>query len=139
MYQSGNCIDASSAYSLIASNGVNYIGGAISCSGELKLTNCIFKNNNDIINDIDKHCSEETPADETSKEEKKERKTDRPKTDRTARANVWQGQPKQNKGAMTFEEMMAQFKQVSDEKMTDLKRNSEAKHSGGYSRRGRNN
>ena len=29
----------------IASNGVNYIGGAISCSGELKLTNCIFKNN----------------------------------------------------------------------------------------------
>lgn len=29
----------------IASNGVYYIGGAISCSGELKLTNCIFKNN----------------------------------------------------------------------------------------------
>ena len=29
----------------IASNGVYYIGGAICCSGELKLTNCIFKNN----------------------------------------------------------------------------------------------
>ena len=33
----------------------------------------------------------------------------------------------------------AKFKQVSDEKMTDLKRNSDAKHSGGYSRRGKNN
>lgn len=66
-------------------------------------------------------------------------KTDRPRNDRPRNANVWQGQPKQNKGAMTFEEMMAQFKQVSDEKMTDLKRNSESKHSGGYSRRGKNN
>ena len=46
---------------------------------------------------------------------------------------------KQNKGAMSFEEMMAQFKQVSDEKMTDLKRNTDSKHSGGYSRRGKNN
>ena len=74
---------------------------------------------------------------EPSKEEKRERKTDRPKGDRPPRANVWQGQPKQNKGAMTFEEMMAQFKQVSDEKMTDLKRASDSKRgSGGYSRRG---
>ena len=66
-------------------------------------------------------------------------KSDRPKSDRPRNANVWQGQPKQNKGAMSFEEMMAQFKQVSDEKMTDLKRNTDAKHSGGYSRRGKNN
>ena len=76
---------------------------------------------------------------EPSKEKKKEKrndrpKGDRPKTDRPQRANVWQGQPKQNKGAMTFEEMMAQFKQVSDEKMTDLKRSTDSKH-GGYSRR----
>ncbi len=58
------------------------------------------------------------------------------KADRPARANVWQGQPKQNKEAMSFEDMMARFKQVSDEKMTDLKRNSDSKHGGGYSRRG---
>lgn len=58
------------------------------------------------------------------------------KSDRPRNANVWQGQLKQNKEAMSFEEMMAQFKQVSDEKMTDLKRNSESKHGGGYSRRG---
>jgi len=83
-------------------------------------------------------------AQEPTSEERNNRKNDRPKgerpkSDRPRNANVWQGQPKQNKGAMTFEEMMAQFKQVSDEKMTDLKRNSESKHSGGYSRRGKNN
>ncbi|MGN0468319.1 MAG: S1 RNA-binding domain-containing protein [Acutalibacteraceae bacterium] len=55
---------------------------------------------------------------------------------RPRRANVWQGQ--QEKPAsenMSFEDMMARFKQVSDEKMTDLKRAGESKH-GGYSRRG---
>ena len=55
-------------------------------------------------------------------------------------ANVWQGQPqKQATETMSFEDMMARFKQVSDEKMTDLKRNTDSKHSGGYSRRGKNN
>lgn len=50
-------------------------------------------------------------------------------------ANVWQGQPqKQNNESMSFEDMMARFKQVSDEKITDLKRAGESKH-GGYSRR----
>ncbi len=36
----------------------------------------------------------------------------------------------------SFEDMMAKFKQISDEKMTDLKRSSDSKRSGGYSRRG---
>lgn len=55
-------------------------------------------------------------------------------------ANVWQGQPqKQATETMSFEDMMARFKQVSDEKMTDLKRSGEAKHGGGYSRRRNNN
>lgn len=58
------------------------------------------------------------------------------KSERPARANVWQGQPKQSNNSMSFEDMMARFKQVSDEKMTDLKRNSDSKHGGGYSRRG---
>ncbi len=71
-------------------------------------------------------------------EEAPKRENSRPvrKNERPARANVWQGQPKQNKEAMSFEDMMARFKQVSDEKMTDLKRNSDSKHGGGYSRRG---
>ncbi len=59
-----------------------------------------------------------------------------PRRERPSHANVWQGQPKQEKEEMSFEDMMARFKQVSDEKMTDLKRNSDAKHGGGYSRRG---
>ena len=52
-------------------------------------------------------------------------------------ANVWQGQPKrQSDEGMSFEDMMAQFKQISDEKMTDLRHAGESKHGGGYSRRG---
>ena len=62
-------------------------------------------------------------------------KGDRPRNDRPRNANVWQGQPKQQSdSAMSFEDMMARFKQVSDEKMTDLKRSTDSKH-GGYSRR----
>lgn len=54
-------------------------------------------------------------------------------------ANVWQGQQKNENESMSFEDMMARFKQVSDEKMTDLKRAGESKHGGGYSRRGGKN
>ncbi len=58
---------------------------------------------------------------------------------RARQANVWQGQQKNGNESMSFEDMMARFKQVSDEKMTDLKRSGEAKHGGGYSRRGGKN
>ncbi len=45
--------------------------------------------------------------------------------------------PQQSAAApMSFEDMMAKFKQESDEKMSDLKRDS--KHGGGYNRRGTN-
>ncbi len=55
--------------------------------------------------------------------------------DRPRNSNVWQGQQKsQANESMSFEDMMARFKQVSDEKMTDLKRATDSKH-GGYSRR----
>ncbi|MBQ8028864.1 MAG: S1 RNA-binding domain-containing protein [Clostridia bacterium] len=58
---------------------------------------------------------------------------------RSGNPNVWQGQPQApSQDSMSFEDMMARFKQVSDEKMTDLKRAGDSKH-GGYSRRGRNN
>ncbi len=54
--------------------------------------------------------------------------------------NVWTGQKEpQNNDNLSFEEMMNKFKQVSDEKMSDLKRSSESKHgSAGFSRRGGN-
>lgn len=51
--------------------------------------------------------------------------------------SVWQG-PKStalNESA-SFEDMISKFKQVSEEKMTDIKHSNEAKHGGGYSRRG---
>ncbi len=71
-------------------------------------------------------------AEDTPKESApRPKRNDRPRSN----ANVWQGQPKQqNDTAMSFEDMMARFKQVSDEKMTDLKRSTDSKH-GGYSRR----
>ncbi len=71
-----------------------------------------------------------------AEEAPKEKPQPRPKrNDRPRNANVWQGQQKpQANESMSFEDMMARFKQVSDEKMTDLKRSTDSKH-GGYSRR----
>ncbi|MEG1104136.1 MAG: S1 RNA-binding domain-containing protein [Oscillospiraceae bacterium] len=40
-------------------------------------------------------------------------------------------------GEPTFEDMMAQFKTRSEEKISDLKRVTEARRGGGYSRKGR--
>ncbi len=73
-------------------------------------------------------------AEEQPRENQPKRNTPRPRN-----ANVWQGQPKQHKEAMSFEEMMAQFKQTSDEKMSDLKRSTDGRHGGGNRRGGRNN
>lgn len=50
--------------------------------------------------------------------------------------NVWQGQQRPSSENLSFEDMMARFKQVSDEKMTDLKHSGDPRHSGGSSRRG---
>ena len=70
--------------------------------------------------------AEDTPRESAPRQ----KRNDRPRNN-----NVWQGQSKpQNDSAMSFEDMMARFKQVSDEKMTELKRSTDSKH-GGYSRR----
>ncbi len=76
-------------------------------------------------------------------EQPKEQKPQRPKSGKSERRsapNVWNG-PKTRAPAegekQSFEDMMARFKQVSDEKITDLKRASDSKRgSAGYSRRG---
>ena len=62
----------------------------------------------------------------------------RPKPKRPARRgpNVWQGQQRQSSDNLSFEDMMARFKQVSDEKMTDLKHAGDSRYGGGSSRRG---
>ncbi len=60
----------------------------------------------------------------------------RPSQPRRSSANVWQGNKTTDNQPQSFESMMAKFKQESDEKMSDLKRDS--KHGGGYNRRGTN-
>lgn len=61
----------------------------------------------------------------------------KPRQNHSRQANVWQGNKSNNSsGSASFEDMMAKFKQVSDEKMSDLKRDS--KHGGGFNRRGTN-
>lgn len=53
---------------------------------------------------------------------------------RRSSANVWQGNKNNDTEPDSFESMMARFKQQSDERMSDLKRDS--KHGAGYNRRG---
>lgn len=76
---------------------------------------------------------------EQPKEQQRPQRPQKPRSERRA-PNVWNGQkssvPAEGE-KQSFEDMMARFKQVSDEKMTDLKRASDSKRgSGGYSRRG---
>ena len=72
----------------------------------------------------------------------KEQRPARPQKPRSERrpANVWNGQKSSAPPAgekQSFEDMMARFKQIRDEKMTDLKRASDSKRgSAGSSRRG---
>lgn len=64
-----------------------------------------------------------------------QRRAPRPARSAERKPNVWQGSKPQPEGEQSFEDMMSRFKQVSDEKITDLKRSSESKRGGGYSRR----
>ncbi|MDO5015233.1 MAG: S1 RNA-binding domain-containing protein [Clostridia bacterium] len=60
--------------------------------------------------------------------EKEKKKKNKPKP------NVWQGQRAKKSEDLSFEEMMSKFKQVSEEKIAQLKRANETKQ-GGYSKR----
>ncbi len=48
---------------------------------------------------------------------------------------VWQPRRAEQPAEMSFEDMMAKFKTQSEEKISDLKRVTEARRGGGYSRR----
>lgn len=75
---------------------------------------------------------------EQPKEQKKGGRSSGQKPRGDRRPQVWNGQrssaPTGEK--QSFEDMMARFKQVSDEKMTDLKRTDSKRGSVGFSRRG---
>ena len=68
-------------------------------------------------------------------EEPKPRRTERP---RRSQPQVWTGTQRTEPENMSFEDMMARFKTVSDEKMSDLKKNSAAKRGTSTPRRGGN-
>lgn len=64
------------------------------------------------------------------------RTMERPKP-RADQGRVWQPRANaQPQGDLSFEDMMSQFKSRSEEKISDLKRVTEAHRGGGYSRRG---
>lgn len=61
-----------------------------------------------------------------------------PKPQRPARADngrVWQPKAAQASDNLSFEDMMSRFKSQSEEKISDLRRVTEARRGGGYSRR----
>lgn len=68
-------------------------------------------------------------------EEAKPKRTERP---RRSQPQVWTGTQRTEPENMSFEDMMARFKTVSDEKMSDLKKNSAAKRGTSTPRRGGN-
>ena len=60
---------------------------------------------------------------------------DRQNGRRSGAPNVWKGAEPKNNEPQSFEDMMARFKQVSDEKISDLKRANDGGKRGSYSRR----
>ncbi|MGN0632099.1 MAG: S1 RNA-binding domain-containing protein [Ruminococcus sp.] len=51
-----------------------------------------------------------------------------PKRDTDSRPNVWEPKKKTPQSEMTFEDMLSRFKQNSEERMCDIKRNTERKN-----------
>lgn len=71
-------------------------------------------------------------------EQTEESRPKRPAGDRHKRSQppVWTGTQRSEPESMSFEDMMAKFKSVSDEKMSDLKKNNVAKRGSSTPRRG---
>lgn len=72
--------------------------------------------------------------------QEEEPKPKRPASDKPRRSQpqVWTGSQKSEPENMSFEDMLAKFKSVSDEKMSDLKKNNVAKRGASTPRRGGN-
>lgn len=60
----------------------------------------------------------------------------RPKPTRADTGRVWQPRAQAPQGNLSFEDMMSQFKSRSEEKISDLRKVTENRRGGGYSRRG---
>ena len=82
--------------------------------------------------------AEQQPAADKEPRQPAQQRPQRPRQERRSAPNVWNGQKSAPSTGekQSFEDMMARFKQVRDEKMTDLKRADSKRGSMGYSRRG---
>ncbi|MDL2293258.1 S1 RNA-binding domain-containing protein [Ruminococcaceae bacterium OttesenSCG-928-D13] len=77
-----------------------------------------------------KRCEGAEPV--AAKPQQRERQ---PRTGRADNGRVWQPKAAASKDNLSFEDMMSRFKTQSEEKISDLKRVTEARRGGGYSRR----
>ena len=77
---------------------------------------------------------------QNSESEKREKPAEKKQENKKSAPKVWTGQKNnvQSGEKQTFEDMMAQFKKMSEDKMSDLKRADSKRGSAGYSRRGKN-
>lgn len=84
--------------------------------------------------------AEPKPAENREKKEFKGEKTfeKRPAKPRRSSPPVWQGNRQEEK-PQSFEDMMAKFKQTSDERQAGMKKPAESRRSGGGARRSGNN
>lgn len=104
----------------VASTYVNEITDFLEVGQEVKVKVLTIDDNGKIGLSI-KQTQENTDAPAEPRPKKRERQA----------PNVWQGQkPKADPENMSFEEMMSKWKTSSDEKMADLKRSTDTKHSG---------
>ena len=107
---------------------VNNSHDHVSVGQEVKVKILSIGDDGKISLSIKKYLLENEKAEEEKPQEQKKQNT-KPRT--------WQGQkPAVSSEPQTFEDMMARFKQISNDKMSDLKQNDSKRGSRGYSRRG---
>lgn len=121
----------------VAPNYVKDIKEHLTVGQEVKVKVITVSPEGKISLSIRKLVEQQQPAAEREPRQPAQR-PQRPRQERRSAPNVWNGQKSAPSTGekQSFEDMMARFKQVSDEKMTDLKRADSKRGSMGYSRRG---
>lgn len=100
---------------------------------------------NTFVNDIREHLTEEQDVKvkvlsvneqgkismsikKANPEEKPQQQKPRPRRPERDKGIVWEPKPQKPQSEMTFEDMMSRFKQNSEERMCDIKRNTDRKN-----------
>lgn len=109
----------------VASSYVNDIHDFLKEGQDVKVKVIDISENGKISLSIKKVEGQDKPAED---------RTQRERRPRNSAPNVWKGTPEKSDEPQSFEDMMAKFKQRSDEKLADLRKASDQK-SRSYSRR----